>query len=212
MKNKIVCDVCWTMYKSNTTFDFIDFVMEKEVKHKLKFFLIRLSFLKIFMILLGRVFNFDIYRYFYISLLEGFGRKELEEYVDLFLYNFLNNKKISFTFELLNDFDKNREDIVLCSASLDIVVSKISAQYGYQYFSSELEFVDGICTGKLKRDLLADKHSLFENDTVDCVVTDNLSDYELVKISRISKILSTKKNMNFWLKRNIKVDYVLEVE
>lgn len=212
MKNKIVCDVCWTMYKSNTTFDFIDFVMEKEVKGTFKFYLVRNRMIRFLLIVLGKILNFDIYRNIYISLLKGFERSELNEYVNLFYENVLKRKEIFFTFEFLESVNKDSSEVILCSASLDIVVSKISTQYGYQYFASELEFVNEMCTGNLKRDLLADKHSLFTNDDVECVVTDNLSDYELVKMSRTSKILSTKKNINFWLTRSVKVDYVLDVE
>lgn len=36
MKINII-DVCWTLYKSNTTFDFISFVMEKKQKKVIEY-------------------------------------------------------------------------------------------------------------------------------------------------------------------------------
>ena len=51
---------------------------------------------------------------------------------------------------------------------------------------------------------------IFEYENIDLVVTDNLSDLELVKKSSKSIILSTPKNIGFWERNGLTVDYILE--
>ncbi len=78
------------------------------------------------------------------------------------------------------------------------------------FFASKLEFKNGICTGRISNDLLGAKNKIFEYENIDLVVTDNLSDLELVKKSSKSIILSTPKNIGFWERNGLTVDYILE--
>ena len=58
MKINII-DVCWTLYKSNTTFDFISFVMEK--KQKKSYRILNIYIIKAFLVLIGKLLKYDIY-------------------------------------------------------------------------------------------------------------------------------------------------------
>ncbi|MCH7340647.1 HAD family hydrolase [Acinetobacter higginsii] len=209
MKN--IVDVCWTMYRSNTTFDFISFVIKKQKEFNFKFFLLNFFVTKVFLIVLGRILKKDCYRYFYISLLKGYHYDDLAKYVDQFYQEFLIGKKIEFTFNLLDGF-VDKADVILCSASLDIIVEKVANNLGVEYFASHLAFKNNVCLGLLESDLLFSKHELFSDVEIDCVITDNLSDYNLVKRAKNSIILSNKKNVIFWEERNIHVNYIFEGE
>lgn len=206
--SKKVFDVCWTMYRSNTTFDFIDFVVSKNSK-SFFYYLLKFPITKILILVVGRIIGRDIYRFFYIKLLKGYSFQYLNGLSRDFYYDFLVNKKINYTFDLFNQFS-DKDEVILCSASLDIIVEQIATQLKVRYVASKLCFANNICTGLLDSDLLGNKLELFEMDKIDLVVTDNLSDLELVKNSKRAVILSTTKNVNYWNSRGFTVDYLLE--
>ena len=205
MKINII-DVCWTLYKSNTTFDFISFVMEK--KQRKNYRILNIYIIKSLLVLIGKLLKYDIYRYLYISLLKGFSKIQLEQLANDFYNQVLTNIKIDFSFSLVSTLQKDEEKI-LCSASLDIIIKEVAVQLGInQYDSSILEFdKNDICTGKLSKDILYKKHILFENKEINYVITDNKSDYNLLKKAERPIILSTKNNMAYWKKKNMKVTY-----
>lgn len=203
-----IFDVCWTMYKSNTTFDFIKFVYKVEKIKSSRLMLLNSIVGKLAILLLGRLLGRDIYRELFVGLLKNFTRSDLERLSSKFYQDFLIGKKIDYTFELFSEIDTR--EIILCSASLDIVVSHIAKELKVVFFASELEFKKEICTGKITKDLLGVKNGIFENKEIKLVVTDNLSDLELVKKSSNSIILSTPKNVDFWEKNNLTVNYILK--
>lgn len=201
-----VIDVCWTMYRSNTTFDFIKFV----ISHKgmtLWNKILNLYIIKLIFVFLGRLFNKDIYRYAYIYQLKGMDKNDLDNYAKIFYESVLSEKKIDFTFERMK---KLEGESILCSASLDIIVKCISEDIGIPYRSSILGFDNGVCTGLLSDDLLAKKQDLFFGEKIVSVITDNLSDYELLKMAEKKIILSNRKNIVFWKNRELDVSYVYD--
>ncbi|MDM1021928.1 hypothetical protein QSV37_16765 [Acinetobacter sp. VNK23] len=206
---KNIIDVCWTMYRSNTTFDFIAFVMKEQKKMIFLYHILNLYVVKLFLVVLGKIFKHDYYRYFYIGLLKGYHRNELISYVEQFYQNFLQTKKIDFTFDLLSKL-KNKDDIILCSASLDIIVEKIASDLNVKYFASTLLFENEVCLGKIGSDLLYSKHDIFSKEHINYVITDNLSDYKLIEKAKKPIVLSTQKNLKFWEERNIHVSYIFD--
>lgn len=203
-----IFDVCWTMYRSNTTFDFIRFIYKTEGINSFRLAFLNSKIGKVVVLLIGKLIGRDIYRELFVGLLEGFTRNDLEKLSENFYYNFLLKNKIDYTFQIFNKIDVN--EIVLCSASLDIVVAYIAYDLKVDFFASELEFKNEICTGKICKDLLGVKNSILGNKKIDLVVTDNLSDLELVMKSSESVILSTSKNVNFWKRNGLTVDYILQ--
>lgn len=201
-----IVDVCWTMYRSNTTFDFVAFVSESYNRNKVALFFLNNGLIKALIVLIGRILGVDIYRWFYVLMLKGFTYDELYEASNNFYDLFLVRNKIDFTFNIIEKISC-KKDIVLCSASLDIVIKVIAERLNFKYYASELEFVDGVCVGRLKKDLLGKKNEIFNGLSLSLVVTDNLTDIKLVKASECSFILSTQKNKKFWARHNIKVNY-----
>lgn len=203
-----IFDVCWTMYKSNTTFDFIKFVYNVNGIKSFRLMVLSSLIGKLFILFLGKFLGRDIYRGFYVGLLKGFTRSDLEILSSKFYHDYLVRKKIDYTFDLLEEID--HREVLLCSASLDIIISHIAQQLKVSFFASELEFKNEICTGKISKDLLGMKDKILENKEIELVVTDNLSDLALVRKSSKSVILSTPKNVIFWKNNGLIVDYILK--
>ena len=207
--NKIIIDVCGTLYASNTTFDYIDFVMQSaSLKKRVVHYILQLRITKLILITIGKIVKIDIYRYLYIHLLKGCSKDKLELYASRFYHEYLQKKRIQFSFDILDSIDNKKYSIILCSASLDIIIEKISHNIGYKYHATKLEFVSNICTGKIHTDLLGAKHLLFKNEDLYLVMTDNLSDYLLVQQAKIKLVLSKPKNIPFWTKKGIKVSHI----
>lgn len=203
-----IFDVCWTMYKSNTTFDFIKFVYKTENIKSFRLIFLKSQIVKLVLLLLGRLLGRDIYRELFVRLLRGFSRNKLDILSERFYREILIENKINYTFDI---FEKiNTDEILLCSASLDVVVAHIANELNVDFFASELEFENGVCTGKISKDLLGMKDKILENKKIELVVTDNLSDLLLVKKSSKSIILSTPKNISFWKRNGLIVNYILE--
>lgn len=212
MSNKYIFDICWTLYKVNTTFDFIYFFHKKNRKiHYLDF--LGYKFVRSTLILIGKVLGIDIYRALYIFSLKGYSKVYLEDMARKYVENILIDKKILFSHQLLEKSVNNKDnEIFLCSASLDCIVQAVSVDLGVSnFYSSELEYVDGVCSGKLKKDLLYTKADLFKNGNRPFwVVTDNKTDLDLIRQSENYTILSNKKNMKFWKKYGLSVGFILE--
>ncbi|WP_010113564.1 haloacid dehalogenase-like hydrolase [Acinetobacter sp. P8-3-8] len=156
----VIFDVCWTMYKSNTTFDFIKFVYKTENIKSFILILLNSQIVKIILLLLGKILGRDIYRELFVGLLQDFTRRDIEILSEKFYKDFLLKKKIDYTFDI---FEKiNTDEILLCSASLDVVVAHIANELNVDFFASELEFKNGVCTGKICKDLLGVKDQILE--------------------------------------------------
>jgi phosphoserine phosphatase len=201
-----IVDVCHTLYNSNTTFDYVDFVLNKKNK---KIILLKIKMIKYMLIIMGRFLHKDIYRYLYIKKLRGFKKTELEGIANEFYRDKLDRLKIVSTFNVINEEIKNYK-FILASASLNIIIEAIIKNEnifeGIAY-SSILDFKNDICTGKLSQDLLGNKHKYFSE--VNWVITDNVSDLELAKKSEKVTILSKPKNFAFWERNGFKVDIII---
>ncbi len=206
-KKKIaVVDVCHTLYHENTTIGFINYIGGASYRIRL----LRFSFIKVFLVILGKILGKDLYRILYIKNLAGKTRTELYMLALKYHDNVLCNVKIPVVHELIL---KNRDvfDYKLCSASLDIIISAVVERndiFSKKYISSKLEYdKNDICTGKLAYDLLGKKATEFNSP--DWVITDNISDLELIKKSKKSTVVSKRKNINFWAQHGVKVDIII---
>lgn len=209
---KIVIDVCWTLYRSNTTFDFIRFV-KRNASTIERFILVILdtTIVKFILILIGRLTKRDVYRFLYIYQLKGYSYDVLNRYADSFYNECLQYREIAYAHDFLNEKSAEKDvAIFLCSASLDILVSTIAKRLDVQHwYASELKFNNEVCTGKLGCDLLSTKDKLF-TERLFWVMTDNKSDLELLHKAENYTILSSRKNLPFWEKQQLDVAHVLE--
>lgn len=170
--------------------------------------IIKNRILKLFIISIGKILKVDIYRKLYVKKIKGFTISELNQYADDYYNDILKNNEINAVFDLLT---KNREDYyyVLCSASLDVIISAIIRKnelFQHNFYSSQLRFEDGVCTGEIINDLLGKKHVFIKR--ADWVITDNKSDLKLAQAAERKTIVAYKKDLQFWQRNGLNVDII----
>lgn len=201
MHKLAVFDLCDTLYKSNTTFDFIRFI--KPTYSKVIF-----SFpARILNKTVSKFFEFDLIRFLALISLRGYSEDQLKDLSELFFEEFLVGKELSEPMQLLNSHGSN---VVIISASIDPIVKVVANKLGVDYLSSQLSYVDGFCTGKLSVDMLG-KKVLYVSSEIGFVVTDNRSDLSLVLQSDSAVIVSKEKNLSFWKSKLRPQDRIIEV-
>lgn len=203
MNQKLVlCDVCDTLYRSNTTFDFIRyFVGRKKSSLLIWFYLLtsRKSPLFFFLLFIGKVSRRDWIRMLALKFLKGASIEELDSLATSFYTDFLIGRSNVEVFKLLS------QDAILVSSSIDPVVAAIAKANSLKFESSRLEWHRGIATGNLATDITGHKHEIVRrffslgNFNRLQVITDNRSDWELVKLANERfVIIEGESEKKFW--------------
>lgn len=202
----VVFDLCGTLLSSNTTLDFIRYIDNSFFRN----YILDNIFFKYPVSLLGKFLSMDIYRYLFITRLKGHLKNELEEKAFNFIAEQFLHKSIPETMKMLHNEVVSGSNIIICSASLDCVVKAVveHLEIKCSCIFSELQYTDDVCEGVLLRDVLGKKHNLIASQ-IDLVVTDNLTDLELVRKSNNSFIISKRKNVKFWKKNGFSVDLIV---
>jgi len=214
-ENIVLLDLCGTLYTPNTTFDFLNrYIYPQSAYYR--------NVKKIMGGLPGKVvnkilfsaFHWDLYRILACRSLKGKSRESLVQLAEDYYRDVLVTSSLEKVHQLLDTARLNGNRIVLVSASLDFIVEAVARHLGIQeYYSSQLAYENGICTGRFAVDLLGRKVELCVSKEIDLkattVITDNLSDALLVKNSDEAYIVSQKKHHDFWKKiQNVKEIYV----
>lgn len=185
-----VFDICNTLYDSNTTFDFIWFVLEKKKyfvkKLMLGFIAKKQSPLFLILALLQRAAKLDLPKQWALRLLADSSKEELYRLGREFYSTVLENKKVGPTHDLLVKAASSKARVLLLSSSIDPVVAAIADGLGVDYESSQLSYTQGIFRGALSRELAGRKLNsvapyLRDENTKLTVITDNPADKELVE-------------------------------
>lgn len=185
-----VFDVCDTLYAMNTTAAFLQMVGQKRTGVATA--LTRWTSPKSPVFYLGaichRLFKLDLARARLIAALRTIPQQELEASGRQLASERLPMVANAVIHERLERHRKRGDDILLLSSSLNAVVGPIAETLGVPYRASELEYVNGICTGRLKRDLTGRKASaLREAAPGTCsklwVYTDNRSDADILALA-----------------------------
>ena len=211
-----IIDVCDTLFYSNTTFDFLHFRFKDDKKYK-KLISIKKNILyrlvnKIFF----KCFHIDLTKIMFTKLLKDMPLHSIENDLESFYQEFLVKRKIEKTHKILKKYQKNGYHIILLSASYDFIVKKIAKEIGVnEYIATSLMSKKKNYTGKIKEDILQKKLKKFleknyEYDEL-VVMTDNITDFNLTKISNVSHVVINNKNKNFWLKNNSSKFKMIEV-
>ncbi len=205
-----VCDVCDTLYRSNTTFDFVRFALERgphgrrrtleravNARHSPLFYAGAVFF---------RLGGPDVARFATVALLRGFSQEELASLAESFVDDFLASRRIEETHRLVEEARDLGERVVLVSASLEPVVAAIAARLRVEHRASELE-VDprtGRLTGRISRDWTGRKQAVlgelgWTRDDELTVMTDNFSDAALMELAdRRLAVVHSARAEDFW--------------
>lgn len=202
MKNKIkIFDVCGTLYHSNTTVDFCEW-MEPNFFKKLFLKASKTIPGRIFSKIIYKSFKYDLIRDIHIKSLNGKNKEYIEAKANEFVSSYLEKKK---NIEVHNILMNDLSNVVLVSASLEPIIKAISKKLGIKkYYATSLSSKNDIYNGKIEKDLAGKKHNLFTNEKIELVVTDNLDDYKLCLISEKFIIVSKRKHIKIWENRDLK--------
>jgi HAD superfamily phosphoserine phosphatase-like hydrolase len=211
IKKIVVCDVCDTLYRSNTTFDFLKFVFQKEgiLKHlALQIMTSKWSLVYYILIVGSKILEKDMIRSLSVRLLAGYSYSRILSLAGEFFDHYLNERKNKKIFELLIQ-EKKENYVILVSSSIDPVIKTIANQHGFSYLSSVLEVKEGKITGRFRSDLTHKKHEevkeLMEKSPSGrlVVITDNHSDFKLVEMAdERYVVIQSEKEKKFWMSLN----------
>jgi len=202
----IISDVCNTLFDSNTTFDYIKFVLEKENKQrklkKVKAFEKKYHPFSLLSYGLNRFFDYDFAKELAVKQLKGFSKETLANYATLFYDTVLEEKKIATVFQEIKSLNDN--SLVLASASIEPIIVEVSKRLNaIAYASSTLEYKNNFSTGKIKNEakgrkfeLLKEKISLDKGFTF---ISDNFSDKTIMAKSKnpIAVVYNKKADL-YW--------------
>lgn len=206
MKKKIVIfDVCGTLYSGNSTLDFCTFLCRKWFKSWWIFFFYK-SWDHIYL-LLRKLTNYDFQRKIIALFFRGFRIANISYFYEDFWKEYSKNLiNISYLSKYL--IDKSYH-VFLVSASIEPPIFIFWNKFKVQYYSSKLELVNGVFTGRFSLDLLGNKVSVvnkilkkFPSEYI-VLFTDNKSDIWLINLLATRKIffhlhIIAYHNKEFW--------------
>jgi len=211
-----IFDICGTLYFDNTTYSYLRWLSNEGIIKNNKKIMDAPFFLRGLNALSSSLFQKDYYRDLQIKQLEGLPRNIIEHSATEFVEK-MDANRISITNHLLEDYKSKGYTIVIASATIAPIANSIANKLGVDYFSSEIEFIDNYCTGRLSRDLLYSKKKILLNliDAAETtiVVTDNFTDLELILSSdHCHLVVRGDKDIKRWekqLKNNLqKVEFI----
>lgn len=188
----VVFDVCNTLYDSNTTFDFIQFVIQRKLPRRtLSFKLLSFKYSPVFigLVVLGKLYKKDIIRQKALKLLSGLKKEELLQLSEDFYDTHLENKKMHDVIAMLQQA-RSEADVWLFSNSIEPVIKTIAQRLQVNYEATELEYdANDIFTGNISRDLNGRKKEAFikrfgTQASIKLMCSDNRSDQEILKLAK----------------------------
>ena len=171
IKNRdILVDICWTLFYSNTTYDFL----------KIK----------------GNKWNSMIYKIFKKDVICSIALKKFKQYsreeqlarAEQFYINYLEPRKIEEVWRIIEG-----KDIVLVSQTMDVIAEVVAKHIGAKAYYA-----------------IQRKEEVLSHYTDFDIVTDNISDTELIKHAKHATII-TYNNRQRWeriLPRGIDVTFI----
>lgn len=206
MEKVLAVDLCDTLYKSNTTQDFFNYVFAKDdVYKKLKRKNSSLSF-KVVNKVSNKFFKRDMSRILMTKILNKKSLEEINSLVEAFIINYLEPLKIEKVHKIISEYKEQGYKVVIISASYDFIAKGVAMKLGFaDYITSKAEVLENEFTGRVASDILYTKFDVFTekydiNDNL-VMITDNITDYDFVKRIKKSYIVINSRNKAFWTQR-----------
>lgn len=199
-----IIDVCGTLYRSNTTMDFIKFhysgkrwfqVLQKLRANRIYAYVNYLLF---------RISGIDLTRIIAIHHLKGLTKEEISNMANRFYNEYLLKIKNEDVFDIIEDKRKNGLTLVIVSATLDCISKIVAENLGVKrFFSSELEYDNNdVCVGKLRSDLLGSKLKKLISERIippyAGIITDNYSDADILSKTNYAHLVLYGNNIGKW--------------
>lgn len=202
MMSKVsIFDICGTLYRSNTTFDFLDYYLNDSKLYHIYRILYRCLLWRLFNKFTKHTIQYDITRSIAIYFLKGHSKKELLKAAQSFYNLELQKKENKRVIELLYKLNSNNKNqVIIASATLDFIAETIATNLNCKiYYSTTLSYKNEICKGTIRNDLLGKKmnvlshHKPFEN-----VYTDDITDCPVLSLSKNKYIIVYPRTINKW--------------
>ena len=211
-----VFDVCDTLYYSNTTHDFVRYVLGRRNSNSVTRYLhktvnAKYSPLLYFLIIVGVGTGWDAAKSINLRLLKGMTEDKLNSLAVDFVSEYLGDRRINKTFELVGQARSDGLAVVLASSSIEPVVAAVSRDVGADgYLSTTLEYENGFFTGRIADEILGRKLDIlrmrFENADLAYAVSDNVSDKELLSSAKDSiAVTHHDSKRKFWQRLGIEI-------
>jgi phosphoserine phosphatase len=206
----VVFDLCNTLYYSNTTFDFIEYILsQNHFRLKLRLFHTiynKYSPIFIFLLLIEKFWIKNLIRNLAVRLLNGISRDDLYMNGEKFLKEFLCHHEISEIHSMLRKAKKFEVNVYLISDSLEPVVKAVAKEFDVQYIANKLQFFDGCSTGRLDKEKQKIDWVSEINYKELTVISDNKTDLDLLEKADIGyAVIHNEKDDRFWNRfQNIK--------
>lgn len=204
----IFLDLCGTLVKENTTFDFFN----KKVLPRKSFFL-RLLWRSKLIQLVTKLFSIckikcDLTKIICLYIMRGYSEAELKYLANSYI------DSLSWRSDILNKIEKIVQygyKPVIVSASLPFLVEAVSNHLMIAtYVSSTMEFKNGSFTGRLLTDLQGNKVDVLANYNAEksIFITDNLDDVLCKSVVNYFIAVTDVENLLYW-KKNKVLTYVV---
>lgn len=198
-----IFDICGTLYNSNTTFDYLNYLLRNNTRYQLFERIRKLIIAKAINKLLRFCFNYDLIRVIALSFIKGYNKSLLMDVAGDFYDSVLIKKSNQRVQDLLKSrMDDDGCTVVIASATIDVVAKTIGKKIGCSnIISSELQYNNDKCTGYLKQDLLGKKQQFLSFETKDAeIFTDDFSDVKLISKCNKKNIITYNKTKKKWYK------------
>lgn len=208
MYKVVFLDLCGTLVKENTTFDFFNKMILPE-----KSFLLRAVWKSKFVQLVTKILTvchikYDMTKKSCLFMMRGHTEGELRSLAKSYMSTLTWRRDILYKVEKLVQHGYKP---VIVSASLPFLVEVVSNHLMISaYISSEMEYEDGIFTGRLLTDLQGNKLEALANKNVDksIFITDNLDDISCKDVVNYFIAVTNAKNRAYWKENKVLIHVV----
>ena len=191
----LLLDICWTTYFSNTTFDFVDYVVKRKSYH-LAHSVRKTRVGQACSALLFRLLRRDLMREYAVRQLRGMSEEEIMQQARLFIDRLDTDQRNTKAWDIITRYS----DIRLISTTISPIAYALADKYHWQVMSTnELIFSRHIATGKTAAFNPSDKLTSLQLSSLPAfdILTDNTSDLNLILRSRHAYII-TYNNLKRW--------------
>lgn len=214
----VIFDICGTLFFSNTSFDFLDLIVQAK-----SYSLFRKVSKTIFARIINKVsvllLKKDLIRSIAVLYIKGMSKAELQEKADIFYNQYLLPLKIDNSFDKIEFYRKDSNTtIILASATFDFIADVVANRLEIPiYFGTELAYDNqGIFKGKILKDRLGHKYQALNDMGLKSpfykVITDNITDMDIINCSKTVDLIIYPWTEKKWSKRKSSIKAVIEDE
>lgn len=185
MKNLALFDLDGTLYRGNSTFEFIAFVKGNDTEFQA--FKRRYRYMRIVNKLCRAFFRYDWYKRRSVRFLKGYRQEEIAVLAVEFYTQHMSKQKNTLLHDFLECSQQKGVTIGLLTATIDPIASVVANDLNaHLSFCTELIYVNGIASGEYSEDLLHSKRSLYREHIASnfenvYFFSDNAQDMSLIK-------------------------------